>query len=61
GDGYQPYVLFYVSVANVAEALVEAERRGGTRVLGPVGTPGVTIVGQFIDPEGNLIGVAGPE
>jgi predicted enzyme related to lactoylglutathione lyase len=32
---------------------------GGTRVMGPDGTPGTFVVGQFTDPEGNLIGVAG--
>jgi uncharacterized protein len=59
GEGYERRVLFYVSVPDVEAALQQAERLGGTRVLGPDGTPGTLVVGQFTDPEGNLIGVAG--
>jgi uncharacterized protein len=59
GEGYERRVLFYVSVRDVEAALQKAERLGGTRVLGPDGTPGALVVGQFTDPEGNLIGVAG--
>jgi predicted enzyme related to lactoylglutathione lyase len=59
GEGYGRKVLFYVGVPNVEDALAEAERLGGTRVMGPEGTPGRLVVGQFTDPEGNLIGVAG--
>jgi predicted enzyme related to lactoylglutathione lyase len=51
-------VLFYVDVPDVEAALVAAERLGGKRQLGPLGTPGSLVVGQFTDPEGNLIGVA---
>jgi hypothetical protein len=29
--------------------------------MGPEGTPGRLVVGQFTDPEGNLIGIAGAE
>ena len=62
GDGFEPRVLFYINVPNVEAALADAERLGGTRVMGPEGTAGTTIVvGHFNDPEGNLIGVAGPE
>jgi uncharacterized protein len=59
GPGYEPRVLFYVSVPDVEAALQEAERLGGARVMGPDGTPGTLVVGQFRDPEGNLIGIAG--
>jgi uncharacterized protein len=59
GRGYERRVLFYVSVADVEAALQEAERLGGTRVMGPEGTRGSLVVGHFSDPEGNLIGVAG--
>jgi uncharacterized protein len=59
GEGYERRVLFYVSVPDVEAALRAAERLGGTRVMGPDGTPGTIVVGQFTDPEGNLIGVAG--
>ncbi|WP_198412176.1 VOC family protein [Mycetocola zhujimingii] len=46
---------------DVEEALAHAERLGGTRVLGPAQNPsGALAVGHFADPEGNLMGVAGP-
>lgn len=61
GEGYEGRVLFYVSVPNVEDALKEAEDLGGTRRMGPEGTPGTIVVGQFTDPEGNLVGVAGVE
>jgi uncharacterized protein len=61
GDGHEARVLFYVSVANVEAALQRAESLGGKRQMGPEGTPGTLVVGQFTDPEGNLIGVAGTE
>ena len=59
GEGYEGRVLFYVSVPNVEAALEKAESLGGKRRLGPEGTPGKVVVGQFTDPEGHLIGVAG--
>jgi predicted enzyme related to lactoylglutathione lyase len=61
GDGFERHVIFYVSVPDVEAALERAERLGGTRTMGPEGTPGTLVVGQFTDPEGNLIGVAGLE
>lgn len=59
GPGLEPRVLFYVGVPDVEAALQEAERLGGTRVLGPEGTPGNLVVGRFTDPQGNCVGVAG--
>ena len=59
GEGYDRRVLFYVGVPNVEAALERAESLGGQRRMGPEGTPGTLVVGQFTDPEGNLIGVAG--
>jgi predicted enzyme related to lactoylglutathione lyase len=53
-------VLFYVGVDDVGAALEQAEELGGRPVFGPDGVPGKLVVGQFTDPEGNLIGVAGP-
>lgn len=61
GEGYERRVLFYVGVPDVEAALETAESLGGRRVMGPEGTPGTLVVGQFTDPEGNLIGVAGTE
>ena len=60
GGDYAAHALFYVGVPSVEAALQEAERRGGTRVMGPEKNPGNDlVVGHFTDPEGNLIGVAG--
>jgi predicted enzyme related to lactoylglutathione lyase len=59
GEGYEGRVLFYVGVPNVEAALTKAESLGGRRRMGPEGTPGTLVVGQFTDPEGHLIGVAG--
>lgn len=62
GVGYERRVLFYVGVPNVEAALQKAERLGGTRRLGPDRAPGQgLVVGQFTDPEGNLIGLAGTQ
>lgn len=61
GEGYEGRVLFYVSVPSVEAALEKAESLGGKRRMGPEGTPGKLVVGQFTDPEGHLIGVAGIE
>jgi len=58
GVRFQQHVIFYVKVASVESALEDAERLGGKRLMGPEGTPGRLVVGQFTDPEGNLIGVA---
>jgi len=50
-----------VGVPNVEDALKKAERLGGKRAMGPVKNPGAElVVAQFTDPEGNLIGLAGP-
>jgi predicted enzyme related to lactoylglutathione lyase len=59
GDNFERRVLFYVGVPEVEAALEKAESLGGTRRMGPEGTPGELVVGHFTDPEGNLVGVAG--
>jgi uncharacterized protein len=62
GDAYQGHVIFYVGVPNVEAALRKAESLGATRRLGPVQNPGAQlVVAHFLDPEGHLIGLAGPE
>jgi uncharacterized protein len=61
GPGYPSHAMFYVGVDDVGAALREAERLGGTRVLGPEANPnGQLVVAHFRDPDGNLIGLAGP-
>jgi len=59
GAAYEPHVVFYVGVPDVEAALQRAERLGGRRTIGPVTAPTGLVVGQFTDPEGNLVGVAG--
>lgn len=59
GPAFEPRVLFYVGVPDVAEALDQAERLGGKRLMGPAGSAEFA-VGHFVDPEGNVVGVAGP-
>ena len=61
GQGHQPKVLFYVGVSDVEAALQKAESLGGKRLMGPEPASGGDFAaGHFIDPEGNVIGVAGP-
>lgn len=61
GASYEGYALFYVGVPDVEAALQKAESLGGTRRMGPQKNPGTDlVVGHFTDPEGHLIGVAGP-
>jgi len=60
GTGYERRALFYVQVPDVGEALSQAEQLGGKRVMGPVVSPNGLVVAHFKDPEGNLIGLAGP-
>jgi len=61
GSGYARHAIFYVGVQDVTAALVNAERLGGKRVMGPEkNRGGQLVVAHFEDPEGNLIGLAGP-
>ncbi len=61
GAGYGSHVIFYVGVEDVEAALRKAEGLGGTRRMGPESAKGSDlVVGHFTDPEGHLIGVAGP-
>jgi predicted enzyme related to lactoylglutathione lyase len=56
-EGYEGHVTFYVEVPDVEAALAKAESLGGTRVMGPETIMGEITLGQFKDPEGNLIGL----
>lgn len=60
GQGFEPRVLFYVCVDDVEAALRKAESLGGKRLLGPEPEGADFQVGRFADPEGNVIGIAGP-
>jgi predicted enzyme related to lactoylglutathione lyase len=56
-EGYQGHVTFYVEVPDVEAALSKAEQLGGSRVMGPETIMDRMVLGQFKDPEGNLIGL----
>ena len=56
-DGYEGHVTFYVAVPDVEAALQKAESLGGRRVMGPENIMDMVELGQFTDPEGNLIGL----
>jgi predicted enzyme related to lactoylglutathione lyase len=56
-EGYEGHVTFYVEVPDVEAALQEAERLGGSRVMGPEDVGGGMVLGHFRDPEGHLIGL----
>lgn len=61
GAGYEGHAIFYVGVPDVEAALRKAESLGGKRAMGPkVNTGADLVIGHFTDPEGHLIGVAGP-
>ncbi len=60
GTGYDGHVIFYVGVPDVEAALQKAGSLGGTRRMGPAQAPTGLVIGHFTDPEGHLIGVAGP-
>ena len=55
--GYDGHVTFYVAVPDVEEALQKAESLGGKRVMGPENIMDMVTLGQFRDPEGNMVGV----
>ena len=56
-EGYDGHVTFYVEVPDVEAALAKSESLGGTRVMGPEKIMDMVELGQFRDPEGNLMGV----
>jgi predicted enzyme related to lactoylglutathione lyase len=59
GMAYDSHTIFYVWVPDVEAALRKAESLGGTRRMDPARSPTGLVVGHFVDPEGNLIGIAG--
>lgn len=56
-EGVAPQSTFYVAVPDVEEALAKAESLGGTRVMGPQKVNDEVELGQFKDPDGNVIGL----
>lgn len=56
-EGYEGHVTFYVEVPDVEAALQQAESLGGSRVMGPATIAEGVTLGQFADPEGNVVGL----
>lgn len=56
-EGYSGHVTFYIAVDDVGSALEKVEKLGGKRMMGPDRVPNGPVIGLFIDPEGNTIGV----
>ncbi len=56
-EGYPGHVTVYVEVPDVEAALANAERLGGSRVMGPDEVMEGVEIGLFNDPEGHVIGV----
>ena len=56
-DGYAGHVTFYVEVPDVEATLAQAERMGGSRMMGPEEVMQGLEIGLFLDPEGHTIGV----
>jgi predicted enzyme related to lactoylglutathione lyase len=56
-EGYEGHVTFYVGVPDVEAALANAERLGGTRMMGPDKVMEGIEIGLFNDPEGHVIGL----
>ena len=56
-EGVGASVTFYVAVPDVEAALAKAESLGGSRVMGPQKVNDEVELGQFKDPDGNLIGI----
>jgi uncharacterized protein len=56
-EGYSGHVTFYVEVPDVEAALAKAESLGGSRMMGPETIMDAIEIGQFLDPEGHVIGV----
>ncbi len=55
--GYPGHVTFYVEVTDVEQSLTDAERLGGSRVMGPEHVSDQVTIGMFRDPEGHIIGL----
>ena len=56
-EGYEGHLTFYVEVPDVEASLQKAESLGGTRLMGPETIMENIILGQFSDPEGNVVGL----
>ena len=55
------YVTIYVAVNDLDATLARVKELGGTPLVPPIPIPGVGAFALFQDPEGNTIGILGPE
>jgi len=56
-EGYSGHVTFYIEVPDVEASLAQAERLGGSRMMGPDQVMEGLEIGLFNDPEGHVIGL----
>ena len=54
------HLTFYVSVTDINAALAAIEVKGGKKGFGPHPIPDGGMIADFLDPEGNLIGLVQP-
>jgi len=57
GDGGTRQVTFYIAVDNPQAYLDKVESKGGKTVMPVTEIPGMVILAQFADPEGNVVGL----
>ena len=57
GQEPQNYVLFYIQVDDINDALTKIIDAGGRKMFGPVILPNNKQFAWFSDPEGNLVGL----
>jgi uncharacterized protein len=57
GDGGTKQVTFYIAVDNPQAYLDKIESKGGKTVMPVTEIPGMVILAQFADPEGNIVGL----
>ena len=57
GDGGTKQVTFYIAVDNPQAYLDKVESKGGKTVMPVTEIPGMVILAQFADPEGNVVGL----
>jgi uncharacterized protein len=56
-EGYDGHTTFYVEVPDLEAALGDAERLGGSRMMGPDKVSDEIEIALFRDPEGHVIGL----
>jgi uncharacterized protein len=57
GDGGTRQVTFYIEVDDPQAYLDKIEAKGGKTVMPVTEIPGMVVLAQFADPEGNVVGL----